>query len=342
MGFMMRKENVLNKFLLFLFFHSFSSIFKILIRQQHFTSSIFVVVKINRFKKFVFIYYQITTTHLIMSASTKASVKSTTKSTKEEKKVEVKEVPKKETKKVEKKETKKKVEKKETKKKVEKKETKKKSTKNTDEPKEKKPRVYREVNKESVNADLSSLVAMIEEEVENLRDSKEKVKGIKFLRRVNKKLKTINKDYVRVMKMKKKNTKNGTTVSGFMKPVKITAELSKFTGWEPEKEYSRVDVTRFLCAYNKDNDQQNPEDRRQILPDDKLAALLRTSELPAGEKLTYFRLQQLIQPHFVKEAKPVEKKGKVAEKVEKLEKNEKPVEKASEKPVEKVAKKTKA
>lgn len=274
-----------------------------------------------------------------MSTSTKSSVKpTTTKSTKEDKKVEVKEAvkEKKETKKVEKKETKKKVEKKETKKKAEKKETKK-STKSSDEPKEKKPRVYREVNKESVNNDLSALVAMIEDEVENLRDSKEKVKGIKFLRRVNKKLKIINKDYVRVMKMKKKNAKTGNVVSGFMKPVKITSELSKFTGWEADKEYSRVDVTRFLCKYIKDHDLQNPEDRRQILPDDKLAVLLRTSELPAGEKLTYFRLQQLIQPHFVKEEKTGDKKGKVAEKVEKLEKSEK-----AEKVTEKSAKKTKA
>jgi chromatin remodeling complex protein RSC6 len=186
----------------------------------------------------------------------------------------------------------------------------KKSKNESSEKKEKKPRVYREVNKESVDNSFKEIIDTVISEIETLRDSKEKVKGVKFLRSVNKKLKVLHKDYLRVLKMKKK-TKNTNTDSGFMKPVTITEELAKFMNKDVSGEYSSVEVTIFICAYIKVNDLQNPSDRRQILADDKLCKLLAVEKSSLKEQpLTYFRLQQLIQRHFPKSEKSTKKDAK--------------------------------
>jgi hypothetical protein len=69
---------------------------------------------------------------------------------------------------------------------------------------DKKERKRREVSKESVDSDFDALQARIEAEIARLRESTEKVRGIKFLRSINKALKTLHSDTKRVMKLKKK------------------------------------------------------------------------------------------------------------------------------------------
>jgi len=87
--------------------------------------------------------------------------------------------------------------------------------------------------------------------------------------------------------------------SGFMSPVRISREMSMLAGWDPSELKSRVDVTKFICNYVKDRDLQNPEDRRQILPDHQLTRLLNYNRNNDGP-LTYFSLQRKIQPHFLR------------------------------------------
>src|SRR5271169_3467759 len=103
--------------------------------------------------------------------------------------------------KVEKKADKKeKVEKKETKKeetepvevKKPTKRTKSTKTKKVKEEKEKKERKRRDVSRESVDADFELLEEKIASEIETLRDSKEKNKGIKFLRSLSKMIKVLH------------------------------------------------------------------------------------------------------------------------------------------------------
>lgn len=182
-----------------------------------------------------------------------------------------------------------------------------KSAKKSNAPK--KPRVRRVVTRESLESDFTTLQKRIEDEIEKLRQSTEKVKGVKFLRSVNKAVKVLRSDSLRVLKIKPKTNRSRSTTSGFMKPVGITADMAKFTGWDVTKLYSRVDVTKYICKYIRENELQNSEDRRQILVDDKLKALLNydPANPPMDKKtgkpapLTYFRLQQYIQPHFVKD-----------------------------------------
>ncbi len=169
--------------------------------------------------------------------------------------------------------------------------------------KDKKPRTRREISRESVDTSFADLQKKVEEEIEKLRASTEKVKGVKFLRTVNKAIKLLRNDTRRVLNKRHKSTRPRNTESGFMKPVRISEEMSSFTGWDIEKLYSRVEVTKFICEYVKKHDLQNPKDRRQINPDSSLSKLLKWDAAKADPEkpLTYFRIQQLIQSHFFKD-----------------------------------------
>lgn len=113
-----------------------------------------------------------------------------------------------------------------------------------------------------------------------------------------KKVKVIKHKAQRVIKNKPKIQRKNTN-SGFKKPVKISRELTKFTKWPKGELKSRIEVTKFLCNYIKENDLQNPKDRRFILPDEKLTKLLNYDE-NVHEPMTYYRLQTHLKPHFIK------------------------------------------
>jgi upstream activation factor subunit UAF30 len=161
----------------------------------------------------------------------------------------------------------------------------------------------REVTRESLEQDFDDLLKLLNDETENLRssDSKHRSVGVKFLRQVVKRVKTLKSDTQRVSKQRTRSSRPANTSSGFMKPVKISKDMAKFTGWNPDELKSRVSITKALCQYIKDNNLQNPEDRRQIVPDSKLAKLLDYDQKKDGKPLTYYYLQQKIQPHFSSE-----------------------------------------
>lgn len=161
-------------------------------------------------------------------------------------------------------------------------------------------KVRREVTRESVEAEFNAIIELISAEIENIRnaDKKSKVKGVRFLRQVNKRIKALRGDALRVSKQKRTTTRSKNTTSGFMKAVTISPEMARFTGWNASEPRSRVEVTKFLCEYIKQHNLQNPSDRRQILPDEKLRKLLNYDEKKEGKPLTYYSLQQKIQPHF--------------------------------------------
>lgn len=207
---------------------------------------------------------------------------------------------------------------------------------------EKKQRKHRDVSKETVDANFQTVQARVEAEIAKLRDSQEKVRGIKFLRSINKAIKTLHSDTKRVMKLKKKNNRKRTVVSGFLKLVHITPELAQFTGWEVDGTYSRVKVTKFICDYIRANKLFDEKDKRRILCDDKLKNLLKydPNNLPLDDKglpaeLNYFRLQKYLKPHFIKiidEVKPEADKTAAATEDKKPAKAAKPAAAAKAKP----------
>jgi chromatin remodeling complex protein RSC6 len=152
-----------------------------------------------------------------------------------------------------------------------------------------------------VLASFDELIQSIETEMEGLREGDAKNKGVKFLRTLNKRLKVLKNQSSRIIKDKRVSAKKGTNNnSGFLKPVKISTEMAKFTGWDKDELKSRVDVTKFLCDYIRNNNLQNPKDKRQILADGKLQKLLKYDPKKETEPLTYFKLQSSLKGHFIK------------------------------------------
>ena len=168
-----------------------------------------------------------------------------------------------------------------------------------EEPVERKRRV---VTREDVEKSFDDLIKQLEDEIESVRqnDDKSKSKGVRFIRSVLKHVRQLRGDSLRVASKKtRRQTANGNSGnSGFMKPVKISSDMQKFTGLKEDQLVSRVDVTKSICNYVKEHNLQNQSNRREFTPDQKLAKLLGTNA-----PVTYYALQQHIQPHFIKENK---------------------------------------
>jgi upstream activation factor subunit UAF30 len=97
-------------------------------------------------------------------------------------------------------------------------------------------------------------------------------------------------------KSKKMNAKKSKREpSGFAKPAVISNELCDFLGKPYGTEMARTEVTKYLTTYIKDNQLQQPEDKRKITPDKKLYNLLK---LKKEDQVTYFNLQKWMKPHF--------------------------------------------
>jgi chromatin remodeling complex protein RSC6 len=153
------------------------------------------------------------------------------------------------------------------------------------------------VNRESILDGFDTLSKMIDSEIQTLRECSQKTKGIKFLRTLNKNIKALRTQSTKVMKKKATAVRKNNNNSGFLKPVPISKEMAQFTGWKDDQLRSRVEVTKYICDYITQHNLQNPEDRRQIIPDDRLRGLL---QLNGQEDLRYYSLQTHLKRHFPK------------------------------------------
>ena len=70
--------------------------------------------------------------------------------------------------------------------------------------------------------------------------------------------------------------KKTTSTSKFMQPMKISDELAAVVGKGP---MPRTEVTKKIWAYIKKHKRQNPENKRNIMPDEKLAKVLGKKEI---------------------------------------------------------------
>ena len=153
-------------------------------------------------------------------------------------------------------------------------------------------------SKDSVNESFDDLISCIEDEISKIRESQGKAKGVKFLRSIGKKLKILKSQSSRVMKQKNRSNRKNNNNSGFLKPVQLSKEMATFTGWDHKDLKSRVDVTKYIGKYIRDNDLQNPQDRRQIIADPKLSKLLEYDKKQDDKPLTYYRIQTYMKKHF--------------------------------------------
>ena len=74
-----------------------------------------------------------------------------------------------------------------------------------------------------------------------------------------------------------------------MKPHNLSPELEAIVGKGP---MSRPDITKQMWVYIKEHDLQNPNNKRNILADDKLKAVF------GKDEVTMFEMAKLIGPHL--------------------------------------------
>jgi chromatin remodeling complex protein RSC6 len=155
---------------------------------------------------------------------------------------------------------------------------------------------------DSVQTELTSVIDQFSKSnVSELTDLKQ---AVKLVRQTASRLKKLRNDLTRVLKKAGRThapkDKSKLSNSGLMKPVSISSDLASFMGVPKDSLHSRVSVTNALCNYIKEKNLQNPENKRHINPDSNLSKIL-GYKADGGQPLTYFYIQQLIQPHFLKE-----------------------------------------
>ncbi len=159
-------------------------------------------------------------------------------------------------------------------------------------------RKRRKYTREDVERAFDGYFELLNEQLELTRSDKNRKVRVKEWSKLLQEARKLKSIVVRATK-KTKTGGSGNTSSGFMKPVKISSQMAKFTGWDAEQPHSRLDVTRFICSYIKENNLQDENDGRKIVPDKKLKKLL--DYHPSKEEpLTYCYLQKKVQPHFTK------------------------------------------
>src|SRR5215469_9206353 len=75
----------------------------------------------------------------------------------------------------------------------------------------------------------------------------------------------------------------------FMKPVRPSEQLARIVGSEP---LPRTEVTKKVWAHIKRHKLQNPENKREIIADDKLQAVF------GGKKMNMFEMTKAINKHL--------------------------------------------
>ena len=112
--------------------------------------------------------------------------------------------------------------------------------------------------------------------------------------------KNIKKEMKGLKKAATKNKNKGNKKpSGFANPTKVTKELCEFMNKQEGTQIARTEVTRALISYIKSNNLQNKDNKKIILPDQKLQFLLGINK---EEELTYFNLQKYMNKHFIPES----------------------------------------
>jgi chromatin remodeling complex protein RSC6 len=85
--------------------------------------------------------------------------------------------------------------------------------------------------------------------------------------------------------------------NAFLKLRPISDELAAFMGLPAKSQRSQTDVTKFVSTYVKEHACFDPSFKRRIVPDAKLAKLLRAKD---GQEVTYLNLQSFLKVHFLK------------------------------------------
>ena len=111
------------------------------------------------------------------------------------------------------------------------------------------------------------------------------------------------KDVTRSLKTSTRPTRRSrpasSSPSGFAVPARLSDELCEFLALPINSVRPRTEVTQLLSAYIREHNLRDDNDKRRILPDDKLGRLL-AGDKDIDKPTTYFNLQNRIKHHFSK------------------------------------------
>jgi chromatin remodeling complex protein RSC6 len=146
----------------------------------------------------------------------------------------------------------------------------------------------------ALSSDVSSRIrAAVHEALEATKALKREARDSKKRRRPDPS--TMNPEEKKVWEARRAN-------NAFLKMRPITDELATFMGLPAKSQRSQTDVTKFVSTYVKAHNCFDPNFKRRIIPDAKLAKLLRVKD---GQEVTYLNLQSFLKVHFIKPVVPV-------------------------------------
>jgi chromatin remodeling complex protein RSC6 len=155
-----------------------------------------------------------------------------------------------------------------------------------------------EVNIEKIESCVEDLFSKLHAQ---FNDSQSILKTLaNNLKILHKEVQKEKKELIKNAKKTKKIKKKKTSVSGFAKPSRISEKLADFLQVPKEELIARTDATKMVLDYVKKNNLQNPDYKKQILPDEKLRNLLEP-HFTNEDKLEYFNIQKFLKYHFLKE-----------------------------------------
>jgi len=152
-------------------------------------------------------------------------------------------------------------------------------------------------------SESSSSTKTMDTYIESL--SEKLTNAMEMFKQINVDFRLLQKQYLREKKNLGKKVKNkggagagtGGKISGFAKPGFISSELCDFLKVDHDTQLARTDVTKKITQYIKENNLQDPLNKRRLLLDKSLTTLLKPSE---GQEVTYFNLQSFMKKHYEK------------------------------------------
>ena len=114
------------------------------------------------------------------------------------------------------------------------------------------------------------------------------------VKKIIKNVKILKKQVIKITTPKKPHN---AVNSGFTRPFLISDEMAQFLNLPLGSRISRVQCIKLIHTFIINNNLQDPNDKRYILPNDELIKLLKHDE---NQPLCYQVIQKLIQVHFKK------------------------------------------
>lgn len=148
---------------------------------------------------------------------------------------------------------------------------------------------------------VNNVVLQLKNEIMNAKARKDRESASKLVDAV-KHLNSIRKPIDKLARSKppRKKVVVDPSKNGLLMPVKLSPELCKFLGCPEDETRSRVQVTRAICEYIKEKNLKNPNNGREIIPDEALQRLLDYDPNVETSPFLYYQIQTRIQRHYIK------------------------------------------